>query len=45
MSVVFAGRPGENISSGYEFYIYKTGPLNSVQVLSLQESATDSSSP
>jgi hypothetical protein len=45
VGVAFPGRPGENIGGRNQFYVYKTSLLDGVQVLSLQESAADSSSP
>jgi hypothetical protein len=45
VSVALALGPGKNISGGDQFHIHKTGLLNGIQVLSLQESAANSSSP
>jgi hypothetical protein len=45
VSIPFALGPGKDISGGDQFHIYQTGLLNGIQVLSLQESAANSSSP
>jgi hypothetical protein len=45
MGVAFPQRSGENIGSGNQLDIHKAGLLNGIQVLSLQESTTNSSSP
>jgi hypothetical protein len=44
MSIAFPSRTGKDISSGNQLDIYKASLLNGIQVLSLQESAANSSS-
>ena len=41
----FPFRAGENVGGRHQLYVSKTGLLDSIQVLSLQESAADSSGP
>jgi hypothetical protein len=45
MGVAFALGPGKDIGGGDQFHIHQTSLLNGIQVLSLQESAADSSRP
>jgi hypothetical protein len=45
MSIAFPSRTGKDISSGNQLDIYKASLLYGIQVLSLQESAANSSSP
>jgi hypothetical protein len=45
MSIAFPSRTGKDISGGNQLDIYKASLLNSIQVLSLQESTANSSSP
>jgi hypothetical protein len=45
MSIAFPSGPGKNISSGNQLDSYKASLLYGIQVLSLQESAANSSSP
>jgi hypothetical protein len=40
---LFAFRSGEHIFGGYDFYVVQTRGCDGVQILSLQESAADSS--
>ncbi len=41
----FPFRAGENVGGRHQLYVSKTGLLDSIQILSLQESAADSSGP
>jgi hypothetical protein len=45
VGVALPGGPGKDIGTGNQLYIYKASLLNGIQVLSLQESAANSSSP
>ena len=36
---------GEDVGAGYQLHVHETGMLDSIQVLSFQESSSDSSSP
>ena len=45
MSIAFPSRTGKDINGGNQLDIYKASLLNRIQVLSLQESTTNSSSP
>ncbi len=45
MGVGFPLGSGEDIGGRYQFHIHETGLLDSIQVLSFQESSSDSSSP
>jgi hypothetical protein len=45
VGVAFPGRPGENIRRGNQLCIHQARLLDGIQVLSLQESAANSSSP
>ena len=45
VGVGFPLGPGEDVGGGYQFHVRETGLLDSIQVLSFQESSADSSGP
>jgi hypothetical protein len=42
VSVALSGGAGEDIRGGYQLHVHEPGPMDGVQVLSLQESAANS---